>query len=882
MIDPARVRFHVDAPVPFHAVEGALQLSGWCFDEGSATPTCARIVVGGQVFPCESALTRPDAGAAFPLFPQAMTSGFALRHWLPAGYHEAHFEMSTNDVDWRRVRSLPFCGEIAPLLARIDEPASDSVEEGPVAITGWALHPQEQIEELTLHFRGGSVRCEYGARHPDAAREFGSIAHAEHTGFRCSVRLPAGPGPLQLAARLRSGRIVHLGVKRLTVKRNSNTETLLQPINARRAARIRFSRCEVPRVSIIIAVHNQLEVTLACLASILQNTAQTRYEVIIVDDCSEEPTRRALRTIAGVRVLRNNTNLGFLLSSNKGAAEARGEFLLFLNNDTEVGADWLERMLAVFDQRTDAGIVGAKLIYPDGTLQEAGAIVWRDATGMNYGKHDHADKPEYNYLREVDYCSGACILIRKRLFNQLGGFDARYAPAYYEDTDLAFAVREAGLKVYYQPRAVITHHEGQSSGRSTAGGVKAHQLVNAIKFRTKWQAALSRQFAGELANVTLARERGRPKRALVFDSRVPTPDQDAGSVRMMNLLAILQELGFRITFAPRATERTSHTERLQNAGVECLYDPHFRGAERLLAERGTEFDLIIVSRAPVAHDILPLCEKHAPGTPVIFDTVDLHFLRMQREAALAGDPQLNRKAAEMREIELGVASRASAVVVVSSYEKQILEPELPEGHVAILSNIHGVAANIAPFAGRRDCMFIGGFEHRPNTDAMLWFCAEIMPLVCAELPEAKLHIIGSNMPESVRALASANVITHGHVENVGPFFVSSVLSVAPLRYGAGVKGKINHSMSHGLPVVTTSIGAEGMHLVHGENVLIADDPADFAREVVRLSRDESLWNKLSENGKANIHEHFSFAAAKRNLRDLLQRLVSPAPENSGR
>ena len=882
MIDPARVRFHVDTPVPFHAVEGAVQLSGWCFDEASATPLRTRVVIGAELFPCESALTRPDVGAAFPRFPQAATSGFALRRWLPATHGDAYFEVSTNDIDWCRVRSLPFCAEIAPLLGRIEEPAGESVEEGPVTITGWVCHPQEQIDTLTLHFRGGSVRCQYGARRADVAREFGSIAHAEHTGFRCSVRLPAGPGPLQLAARLRSGSVVHLGVKRLTAKRNAGTDALLQPINARRAARMRFARPEVPRVSIIVAVHNQLEVTLACLASILQNTGETRYEVIIVDDCSDEQTRRALKTIRGVRVLRNSSNQGFLLSSNKGAAEARGEFLLFLNNDTEVGAEWLERMLAVFDERSDAGLVGAKLIYPDGTLQEAGAIIWRDASGMNYGKHDHADKPEYNYLREVDYCSGACILIRKRLFNQLGGFDTRFAPAYYEDADLAFAVREAGLKVYYQPRAVVTHHEGQSSGRSTAGGVKAYQLGNALKFRTKWEAALSRQFAGDLANVTLARERGRPKRALVFDSRVPTPDQDAGSVRMMNLLAILQELGFRITFAPRANERTSHTERLQNAGVECLYAPHFRGAERLLAERGTEFDVIIVSRAPVAHDILPLCQKYAPDRPVIFDTVDLHFLRMQREAALARDLQVARKAAEMREIEIGLASRASAVVVVSSYEKQILEPQLPEGHVAILSTIHAVAAHIAPFAGRRDFVFIGGFEHPPNTDAMLWFCAEIMPLVCAELPEANLHIIGSNMPSSVRALASENVITHGHVEKVEPFFASCVLSVAPLRYGAGVKGKINHSMSHGLPVVATSVGAEGMHLVHGQNVLIADDPAGFAHEVVRLSRDESLWNKLSENGRANIHEHFSFEAAKRNLDALLERLVSPGRKNSAR
>jgi glycosyltransferase involved in cell wall biosynthesis len=169
-------------------------------------------------------------------------------------------------------------------------------------------------------------------------------------------------------------------------------------------------------------------------------------------------------------------------------------------------------------------------------------------------------------------------------------------------------------------------------------------------------------------------------------------------------------------------------------------------------------------------------------------------------------------------------------------------------------------------------LFIGGFEHTPNVDAMLWFVSRIMPLIRKQLPDTKFHIIGSKMPEAVRALECDDVVTHGYVENVDSFFESCLLSVAPLRWGAGVKGKINQSMSFGVPVVSTTIGVEGMHLTHGENVLVADTAAEFAEEVVRLHRDAQLWERLSKNGIENVEQYFSLGAARRNLEELLTEL----------
>ncbi len=634
---------------------------------------------------------------------------------------------------------------------------------------------------------------------------------------------------------------------------------------------LHFARPERPTASIVIPVYNQFHHTWGCLKSLLDTTTDISFEVIVVDDASSDETEQRLCQFSGITYLRNEQNLGFIGSCNRGAEAATGDYVVMLNNDTAVGANWLDALVDTFETHDDAGLVGAKLVYPDGSLQEAGGIVFSDGSGWNFGRNGDPNDPAFNYVREVDYCSGAAIMLRRNLWERFGGFDTRYAPAYYEDTDLAMQVRQAGLKCYIQPSAIVTHFEGVTSGTDTSSGTKRYQVINQEKFVEKWQTELQAKHPQPGDSIRAARDHRASRQALIIDACTPTPDQDSGSVRMTNLMLILRELGYQVSFlADNRAFLPGYTEPLQQLGIEMLYQPFVPSPAELLKTIGPELDVVILSRHYIASQYIELVRWHCKQAQILFDTVDLHYLREERLAKLENDAKLLARSEQTKTDELGVARRCDTTLVVSPYEVQVLAETAPDLDVKVLSNIHPLHGCRRPFASRRDIFFIGGFQHPPNIDAVEWFTGKVWPLIRAKVPQMQLYIIGSKAPKRIEKLAEQEgVLVKGFVENIEPYLDGCKLTVAPLRYGAGVKGKVNMSMSYGQPVVATSPAVEGMGVQAGHDVLVADEPEAFAQAVIDAYNDESLWNTLSTNGLENVEQLFSFDAARRALQKIL-------------
>lgn len=628
------------------------------------------------------------------------------------------------------------------------------------------------------------------------------------------------------------------------------------------------------RASIVIPVHGKLDFTLACLRSLIAAGLGDEAEVIVVDDASPDVSGEVLPRIPGLRYHRNRENLGFVGSCNAGAALARGDYLVFLNNDTTVRPGWLTALLATFEQHPDTGLAGALLVYPDGRLQESGGIVFSDGSGWNYGRFEDPHHPAYTFVREADYCSGAAIALPRALFERLGGFDERYAPAYYEDTDLAMKVREAGLKVRVQPAAVVVHHEGVTAGTDTASGVKAYQVRNQQRFLERWREVLQRRHPSPTQAAHYAAQHRARARVLVIDATTPMPDRDSGSVRLFELLRLLVEEGCAVSFFPEnGLDDGPYTQALRGLGVEAWTQPWLGSVPDWLAKHGARFQLIIVSRHYVLSPLLPLLRRHAPQARIVFDTVDLHHLRELREAEERRDPALKRHAERTREAELALMRSVDRTWVVSPVEQALLARELPQARVDVVSNIHRVRGRGPGMAARSGLLFVGGYRHPPNVDAALWLACEILPRLRAVRPDIHLSLVGSEAPPEVLALGERDGIhVHGHVPDLVPLLDAHRFSVAPLRYGAGVKGKVNQALAHGLPVVATSCAVEGMGLSHGVDVLVADDAESFAATLLAAYEDEPLWERLVAGGLANTEREFSPERARQTLRAIFSEL----------
>jgi len=473
-------------------------------------------------------------------------------------------------------------------------------------------------------------------------------------------------------------------------------------------------------------------------------------------------------------------------------------------------------------------------------------------------------------VREVDYISGAAMMIRSSLWGLIGGFDERFAPAYYEDTDLAFSVRNEGYKVVYQPKSVVIHYEGISNGTDTTGGIKKYQIENKEKFKEKWTNELGKQCKNP-NELFIARERSMGKKIAVFiDRYVPQFDKDAGSKSTLAYIRAFLKMGYQVKFIPEDFKADNvYSVYLEQLGVEVLTGSFYLlNIDQWLMDYGKHIDVVFSNRPYTTFKFLDVLKKSIKGK-LIYYGHDLHYKRELLEYSFTKDKSLLAHANQMKLLEYHIMEQADVVYYPSYLEIEEIEKVNNKINAyAIPVFVYDEPRKIQPKDAklRKNLLFVGGFAHEPNVDAVVWFVQEILPKVLCCIPDVVLQVIGSNPPDKIKNLASDHVVVRGFVseEELEKAYLETRMVVVPLRFGAGMKGKVIEALYYQIPVMTTNVGAQGL-LKHQEVMRVEDEVNAFANELIQIYNDTGTLNQMSQSMPEYIEKYFSLEAAQKIL-----------------
>ncbi|GIK63471.1 MAG: hypothetical protein BroJett018_12650 [Chloroflexota bacterium] len=651
---------------------------------------------------------------------------------------------------------------------------------------------------------------------------------------------------------------------------------------------------QLPSVSLVLPSFNHRDYTNHCLEQMVKTIpSDMDVEIIVVDDCStEEGVYEEIKEWETrdprIQVLQNPQNMGYLMTCKFGASKAVKDIVVTLNNDILPQEGWIQALARTFVDFPDAGVVGGMLIFPDGRLQEAGAAVFNIGNAWNVGRLEDPNSPEYNFVRKVDYVSGALLATPRWLWNQIGGYDERFRPIYYEDTDYCFAVRAAGYEVYFQPDCRVIHFEGVTSGTdpSKKGTLKHYQALNHEKFLEKWKDMLEEQpssppdvTVATVLRTTLVGSRTGTRRVLICAPLMPEFDRESGSRRFAHFVDMFQALGWSVTLLiqnPNHGERYIHLLRQRGVAVFGGY-PHFTNPEMLL-ENG-HFDLVMGVFWEFGEYLLKFVEKLSPAPKLVVDTVDLHFVRNVRGAFVEGeDIGLDSDQGENIVRELNVYGQADGVLTVSEKEAHMLnEIFIQRPNAFCIPDMESLETSPIPYEERRGILFVGNFRHPPNIQAFDFLMQDILPLLDLEvLRDHPLYIVGNDMQRFLGKSAQVkipNVHMVGWVPSVIPYIEASRITIVPLKVGAGTKRKLLQALMVGTPSVSTLVGVEGMNLEHGKHVLVADTASDFAQSMTTLLYDKPLWHSIAAQGRELIQQYNSQEIAMAKFEMALQQVL---------
>ena len=604
-----------------------------------------------------------------------------------------------------------------------------------------------------------------------------------------------------------------------------------------------------PKVTVILILYNKAELTLRCVRSLAKLKGEP-FNLVIIDNASTDETQKLLKRIEGATIVKNSVNEGFLKACNQAAKLVTTEHILFLNNDTTLNPGSIKVGVEVLNDEL-VGAVGGRVILPDGTLQEAGNILWNDGTCVGFGRGLPQDADVCMHQRSVDYCSGVFLMTRADLFREIGGFDDIFAPAYYEETDYCAQIQSRGLKIIYDPRISLTHVEFGSSDRPTS----AFDLMerNRERFLEKNSKLLSTKAPPGTAPHLVNTLRCGKLRWLFLDDRVALPHIGAGYPRMNRIIHLVEGLGdFDITVA--CTEHfIGDWHQIRQSipiGIEVLNLTDSTRREQFIKQRLGEFDVVWISRPSnmdhIAKTVPPECLAERKYV-LIYDS---EAIFADRAIAEAETFSLSTEFAKnLRKVELANGALADIIVAVcdsdaEQWRKQTRRPVIVVGHDA------PVMAGPKNFTERKDILFVGSLHGMmsPNVDSLFWFMGQVMPILQRKLPDITLRAIGYIDGGLKAQIGSGrrNFELVGSVQDFRPYLTRHRLVVVPTRFAAGIPQKVFDAAVTGIPTVCSPLIASQMGWRDEVETLVGDirDPEHFAEQCFRLYTDETLWNHV--------------------------------------
>lgn len=637
-----------------------------------------------------------------------------------------------------------------------------------------------------------------------------------------------------------------------------------------------FSKETNPEVSIIIHDVGDLKTILNCLYHIQKNDQNISREIIVINDKNIDEISSYLGNIKGITLINNEESNGLTQAINLSIEKAKGKFIYLLDSHALVQENYLSSLIDVFNTKENVGAVGSKMISAENTIIEAGNLVFENSEIVELGKSDAIDAPQFNFVRKVDLCDGSLLFCKTNKNGDLNLLNETFSSLYFAEANLCLMLKkEENLNTYYQPLSEVT---------CVDNSFKAKTNNDKEGFANHWNSYFTDKKYIKSEKINYSNHYKTPN-FLFLEENMPKPDQDSGSRRFMEIIKILQKNGHHIVLAVKHFDEAKDSDYIpyfQNAGVEICRD-YVNAQNKIIRVEGqvvnalSYVDVVWIFR-PLGFDHwYNLLKNKIKGQKIIYDMVDLHYLRMERENNYI-DVVTKERVQEIsffREKEYSGMNISDAVISISDEEKNtVSENGVKKDKIFTVSNIHKPVDNVPlSFSEREGLLFIGGYNHLPNIDAVKFLHDQILPLVWAKNDKIKISILGPDFPTDLKEkYHSDRFQILGYQETVDLWFENSRVFVAPLRYGAGVKGKIGQALEFKLPVITTGIGAEGMSLEDQKTALISDEnPQNFADKILELYDNENLWQTLHQNSLLPLSK-FSIETQEQNIKKMLQYL----------